>query len=83
MMVMELVNTDPYVATLLRFGIEGEHYLIDGDGNMTFDGSPRNSDPANRGYQYWYGASFGNLTIVDAPESFTGQYHAPENRGIQ
>ncbi len=79
MMVMELVNTDPYVATLLRFGIEGEHYLIDGDGNMTFDGSPRNSDPANRGYQYWYGASFGNLTIVDAPESFTG----PDNIMLQ
>lgn len=72
MMVLELVNTDPYVATLLRFGIEGEHWIKDANGNMTMDGSPRNSDPSNRGYYYWYGASLGNLTIVEAPEDLTG-----------
>lgn len=73
MMVLELVNTDSYIATMLRFGVEGEHWVIDDNGNMTMEGSSRNSgDPVDRGYYYWYGASFGNLTVVDAPEDLTG-----------
>ena len=71
MMVLEEINTDPYLATMLRFGIEGEHWTLDDTGNMTFEGT-KNEDPANRGYYFWYGASFGNLTIVNAPESLTG-----------
>lgn len=72
MMFIELMNTDSYAATLLRFGIEGEHYLINDEGKMVLEGSPRNSDPSNLGYVNWYGADYGNLTIVNAPESYAG-----------
>lgn len=71
MMVLELANTDPFVATTLRFGAEGLHYTYDEEGNMTFAGT-LNEDPANRAYYYWYLAPVGNLTIVNAPEALTG-----------
>jgi putative aldouronate transport system substrate-binding protein len=72
MMLLEMVNTDPDFATLVRFGIEGEHYLVDSEGKMTFEGSPRNSNAADRGYFYWYGAYIGNIMIVRTPEDLTG-----------
>lgn len=72
MMLLNLVNTDPKLASMLRFGIEGQHYVYDDDGKMTFEGSPRNSDTANRGYFQWYLAPAGNLMIVEAPPSLTG-----------
>jgi putative aldouronate transport system substrate-binding protein len=71
MMAVNIVNTDSYVATMLRFGIEGQHYLLE-NGKMNVDDSPRNSDPASRGHLYWYGAPFGNLMIVKAPEKNVG-----------
>jgi len=72
MMLVNQMNTDPVLATMLRFGIEGQHYLKDSSGNMTFEGSPRNGDPSNFGFVYWYAAPIGNLTIVNAPPSYTG-----------
>lgn len=71
MMVLELFNTDPYVATLMRFGIEGVHYFVDENGEMTLEGG-RNADPANRGWLNWYGNDYGNLTITKTPESYGG-----------
>lgn len=71
MMVLNLVNTDPKLATMLRFGIEGKHYMRDAEGKMTFAGSS-NEDPSNRAYYHWYAAPLGNLTIVEAPETLTG-----------
>lgn len=73
MMLLNLVNTDPEFATMMRFGIEGKHYVKDSAGKMTFAGSERNGgDRADYGYYYWYGAPIGNLTIVNAPESLSG-----------
>ena len=71
LMFLNLVNTDPYVATMMRFGVEGVHYVLDENGKMTFEGTI-NEDPSNRAYYYWYGAPMGNLTIVNAPEELTG-----------
>ncbi len=71
MMFLNLVNTDPYVATMMRFGVEGIHYKRDAEGKMTFEGTI-NEDRANRAYYYWYGAPMGNLTIVEAPEALSG-----------
>ena len=71
MMVLELFNTDPYLATLIRFGVEGEHWTTTEDGKMTFAGTA-NEDPANRAYYYWYGNDFGNLTITQTPEEMGG-----------
>lgn len=71
MRVLELVNTDPYVATMMRFGVEGIHWRYDENGQMTFEGTA-NEDAAQRAYYYWYNAPVGNLTIVEAPESLAG-----------
>ncbi|NLB41829.1 MAG: ABC transporter substrate-binding protein [Clostridiales bacterium] len=71
MMILELINTDPKFATMMRFGIEGEHYVYDDEGKMTFEGSPRNGGD-KKGYYHWYGAPLGNLTIVEAPENLIG-----------
>ncbi len=71
-MFVNLLNTDSKLATMLRFGVEGQHYLRDSAGKMVLEGSPRNSDPANMGYLIWYGADIGNLLIVEAPESYGG-----------
>jgi len=72
MMALNMFNTDSHLATLIRFGIEGEHYLRDSNGKMVLEGSPRNSDPANYGFVNWYGPWLGNLLIVETPESFGG-----------
>lgn len=72
MQFLELVNTDPEVATMLRMGIEGEHYIVK-DGKMQFEGSKKNGGArGDYGYYYWYGAPIGNLTIVKAPEDMVG-----------
>ncbi len=68
---LELVNTDPFVATLMRFGVEGTHWTYDADGKMTFAGT-RNEVVGERGYYFWYNAPVGNLTIVKAPEGLVG-----------
>jgi len=73
MMFLEMVNNDPYVATLIRFGIEGEHWITDENGNMTMEGSPRNSDSDNRGFLHWYGASMGNMFAANVPIEFAGE----------
>ncbi len=74
LMFLELVNTDPFVATMMRFGVEGIHWAKTEDGDMTFEfeGS-RNADVGNRGYYFWYNAPVGNLTIVNAPKSLVGE----------
>ena len=71
MQILELVNTDADFATMMRFGIEGEHWTKDADGKMTFDGT-KNAVAGERAYYYWYMAPVGNLTIVNAPETLTG-----------
>lgn len=70
MMVMDILNNDSYVATMLRFGIEGEHWEKDADGKMQL--ANRNADVTNPGWLQWYGPFYGNLTIVEAPESYGG-----------
>ncbi|MBQ4227834.1 MAG: ABC transporter substrate-binding protein [Clostridia bacterium] len=71
--VLNLVNTDPYVATMMRFGLEGVHWVRGEDGKMTFDfEGGRNRVVGERGYYFWYNAPVGNLTIVEAPESLVG-----------
>ena len=73
MMILNLVNTDPEFATMMRFGIEEKHYIINEEGKMQFEGSERNGgDRADYGYYYWYAAPVGNLTIVNAPEDLIG-----------
>lgn len=71
MRVLNLVNSDPFMATMMRFGVEGVDWVYDENGKMTFEGTA-NADTASRSHHYWYGAPIGNLTIVDAPEAYIG-----------
>ena len=71
MRVLNLVNTDPFMATMMRFGVEGVEWRYDENGDMTFEGTS-NADAASRSHYYWYAAPVGNLTIVNAPEALVG-----------
>ena len=55
---LNLLNTDEYVGTLIRHGIEGEHYTAVGDTQVdrTMGGT---LDPADNGYDYTFGWEFG------------------------
>ncbi len=71
LMVIDAFNSDPYLATMMRFGVEGEHWELDAEGNMQL--CNRNADATNPGWLEWYGIPFGNLTIIDGPESRIGE----------
>lgn len=74
LMVLELVNTDNFVATALRFGLEGEHWnMSDEQGVLDFAGT-KNEDPANRGHYYWYGAQFGSLMHSYVPSGYPANF---------
>ncbi len=73
MMFLELVNTDPYVATTLRFGIEGTHYVVGEDGVLDFTGT-NNADPTDRGYYSWYGAQFGSFMYSKVPAGYPANF---------
>ena len=64
--LMNLTNSDSYLSTSMRYGIEGTHWKWGEDGQVTvgFEGS-RNADASNRGYYYWYGIEWGNLFIIN------------------
>lgn len=64
--VLELVNNDQYLATTLRYGVEGEHWTDENNDNIIEDG-PRNADTANRGWYTWYGWQFGGLFVSKVP----------------
>jgi putative aldouronate transport system substrate-binding protein len=69
-MLQDLVYSDEYVATTMRFGLEGEdlHYVVDEDGRLDFS-KGRNADPQNRGIYRWYGYQFGNLFKAKMPNT--------------
>ncbi len=73
LMLLELVNTDPYVATTIRFGIEGEHYTVQEDGRIDFTGL-RNEDPSARGYYQWYGAYLGSFMHSRVPNTYPANF---------
>ncbi len=55
---INLLNTDPYVGTLIRHGIEGEHYTAVGENQIdrTMGGT---LSPDKNGYDYTFGWQFG------------------------
>ncbi len=48
-MFLNLLNTDPYLMTLLEFGIEGEHYELNADGEIVFLAGRENYKPWTNG----------------------------------
>ena len=72
--VIDLFNSDPYLATIIRFGPEGVGWTDENNDNI-IELTDLNSDAANR-YQYnWYGWNLGGLTVSkiapDYPENFS------------
>ena len=71
--VLDLFNGDPYLATMIRFGIENVHWIFNEDGEtitFQFEGS-RNADSENRGYYYWYGWQLGSIFAFYTPTDIT------------
>lgn len=64
--LLNLLNTDNYVANTIRFGIEGEYYNVTEDNRLDFTGT-LNEDPSARTYYRWYGWQFGNIFAMSLP----------------
>lgn len=60
MMFLNLLNTDPYLMTLLEYGVEGVHYNLNDDGLVVF--TEERDD-----YQPWRNG-MGNITILPVQE---------------
>lgn len=60
--VVELLNTDTYLATMIRFGPEGIGWT-DTDNDGVIELTPQNSDPSNRYWYAWYGWNLGAFPV--------------------
>lgn len=72
--VINLINTDPYLATVIRFGPEGIGWT-DEDNNNVIEVGELNSDSKNRLWFHWYGWWLGGLGVSKIAPSY------PENFG--
>lgn len=68
MKALELINTDAFIATALRFGLEGIHYTVNEDGTL-FTDDPSLLNYNNDNNFYWYGAQFGAIVKCKVPAS--------------
>lgn len=59
--VIELLNTDQYLATVIRFGPENVGWT-DTDNDGVIELTPQNSDSSNRYWYNWYGWNLGAFT---------------------
>lgn len=66
MKALELINTDEFVATALRFGLEGTHWTLNEDGTLNTEGTLNENNDNNF---YWYGAQFGAIVKSKIPAS--------------
>lgn len=71
--VIDLINSDEYLATLLRFGPEGIGWTDeDNDGMVEFPAL--NADATNRYYYQWYAWQLGGLTVTKVPPASTTEF---------
>ena len=70
--VINLINTDPYLATVIRFGPEGIGWT-DKDNNNVIEVTELNADPQNTYYYNWYGWWLGGLGVTKVADGY------PEN----
>ena len=74
MQALEIINTDPFVATALRFGLEGIHWVQGEEENVVSFAGTKNEDPSNRAYWYWYGANFGAIVYSKVNEGYPNNF---------
>lgn len=71
--VIDLFNSDPYLATIMRFGPEGIGWTDENNDNI-IEVTDINSDAANRYHYYWYQWNLGGLSVSKVapgyPENF-------------
>lgn len=60
MAFLNLLNTDPYLMTLLQYGVEGVHYNLNDDGLVVFTDERENYTPWRNG--------MGNITLLPPQE---------------
>lgn len=60
MAFLNLLNTDPYLMTLLEYGVEGTHYNLNDDGLVVFTAERDNYQPWRNG--------MGNITLLPPQE---------------
>lgn len=74
LMLIELLNTDQYVANTLRYGLEKVHYNFDKTGDVYFTDSERNKDMANPGYfqstGWFLGSVFNASPLASNPDNY-------------
>ncbi len=83
MMFLNLLNTDPYLMTLLNYGIEGVHYDLTAEGLVKFNPEARST------YQPWTNG-VGNITLLpplegqstDFVEDFKAYYGAAKSTPV-
>lgn len=70
LMFHELINNDPVLANMSRFGLEGEHYNYNAEGRLDPKLGSRNAGAktdSDWGYYLWYGYQMGNILAGDIP----------------
>ena len=70
---LELVNNDTYLATILRFGAEGD-YWTDEDNDGILEWGPLNEDSGSRGWYNWYGWQYGSIITSKYPEGYPADF---------
>lgn len=75
--VIELLNTDQYLATMMHFGPEGIGWTdADNDGVLEFAGTE--NDPSiewlEKCWYQWYGFGLGAMTASKAPEGYPADF---------
>lgn len=72
--VIELFNTDPYLATLLHFGPENVGWTDEDNDGVIEPGSANDVAAADRYYWYWYGWNLGGLTTSKLPTGYPANF---------
>lgn len=74
--VIELLNTDEYLATLMHFGEEGVGWTDnDNDGVLEFEGTENDpNNEAGRWWYNWYGFAIGAMTASKAPAGYPADF---------
>ena len=70
---LELMNNDTYLATTIRFGVEGDGWT-DEDNDGIFEVGPLNADSSNRYWWNWYGWCFGSIVVSKVPDGYPANF---------
>ena len=70
---IELLSNDTYLATTIRFGVEGDGWT-DEDNDNVIEVGPLNADSSNRYWWNWYGWCFGSVVVSKVPQGYPSNF---------